>query len=275
MIIAEQIGNQDMINLSKQEYTCAQDAAKSLNKGLLECVSRDGKFKDRVGVGINPTADAAKILAENLPAENDRRPEFRNLRISLGWLSNGDTTTTPVPQPAKVAEVPLLGQSNGKYRSFVNQPLRGLPFYFAGVGPSSNLVSAGYFQAPDGKRISSIVMVEAAVSQDPLWGAAGGDVTRAFVHSIGCAQPYSLPDTCPPSILAVSFPEGKSRNINCFNDIFNVDDAATLNCHMNQIVGGDYPNHGGSLATGALLSGKTDPNVGQMFGETSDLLRRR
>ena len=115
-------------------------------------------------VAVAPYADAQKLLSETLQTANLRTPNgIANLRISLGWLKEGGTTNTPVPQPVAQANRGAPGSKMETTSLCVDIPAFGKSFIFAPVAKEPSLVNAKIFSNPDGKTFCSVVKVEADV----------------------------------------------------------------------------------------------------------------
>jgi hypothetical protein len=236
-IVAGQIGNRSMGMLIDADRRNLQFTIGKLNSALTDALNSDGHCTDIDGEEVDPVADVTAFLTANLPDNM----ELKSVHLSNGWLSGGGTTTIPIPQPRRFAVLQEEDFQDGNYKAFIDMPLAGASFTFAGVGSSSTLVSPTEFQEADNEHICSIIKLQCTIAMKD------GPKMPLDLHLspesdfIACCQPYTLPDSATKGIMTLKFPSGTVPGLQSWNDLL-----ASASFNDNQVtaydvVGGDYP----------------------------------
>lgn len=231
-IIADEIQNPTMDALVDKDATALQSTIKQLNAKLSDSVDsefRRRKAVDMYGKTVDPVSDVESFITENMPP----KMQLESIKLTLGWLEGGSESTIPVPQPARLAQLKDKDIQDGKYQAFINYPVGGREFSFAGLDNQAHLVSVQNFREADGKHISSIVKVECTISSI--------DSPDKKVQSVVCCQPYSKPDLATRGAMTLRFtgrpvPGLLSWSEFLTNGYFRDNRVTTFD-----IVGGDYP----------------------------------
>jgi hypothetical protein len=241
-IVANALGNPELCFLAQQDMEASRQAAKRLQDVLRDSLN-PGKTtvaRDLDGNLIKPYDHALQVFLSNFPT----LIEPVDFQLSLGWLDEGSSTVTPIPQPIDMASVPATAILNGNYKSFMDIPACGESFYFAGVGQQPGLVDSRRFVPEDGKGISSIVKAESILTpsnlekfwQPGFWQAANG------LYCVACAQPSSLGDCSMPGALVLSLPDGYAPGLRCIRDLFTNRQLNARQAVVQTPHGGDFPN---------------------------------
>jgi hypothetical protein len=263
-IIAHELNNKTMAFLAETDKSKMESTIKDLNATIKAALAESSKesWIDIQGAKVQPVKDVTAFLEANLP--KDMR--LKSVKLTNGWLTDGGDSTVAIAQPLRLAQVPPQAIRAGKYKAFTDVPAVGKSFTFAGLGPSSSLVSATTFQQADGKHICSVVKIECTMTLEnvsqPL--APFGVNACSEVHTIACCQPFSMPDVGPTGAMTLRFSGGPVAGLQNWHDFL------AGGFHDNQIttydaVGGDYPvdHQAHMIASDPLLP----PNTSQQFAE--------
>ncbi|MBX9692557.1 MAG: hypothetical protein K2Z81_09240, partial [Cyanobacteria bacterium] len=98
------------------------------------------------------------MFIRNMPDVANGKAHLSQLTLSLGWLEDGSSTTTPDPQRRNSADA--LDEC---YAAFVNCPAGKRDFYFAGVTDSPALISTRRFRELEPTRLCSAVYIQAKI----------------------------------------------------------------------------------------------------------------
>ncbi len=118
---------------------------------------------------------------------------LKQLDLSLGWIDGKCDSTVALPLPVECAEVPPAARFGQNYPAFANVAVGDEDFYFTAQADQTAIVDARRFHAADGKRLASMLKVEADQSVVDL------QTKVSVVHSTVCAQPY-VRRTCPRAV---------------------------------------------------------------------------
>jgi len=238
-IVAHELNNGTMRQLVENDRSLLQLTIEQLNDALDESLvsfRRSGE-RDFNGELVDPTEVVSKYLASHLPPDM----EIISMRLSNGWLANGGTTTIPVPQPEKLAQVSYRDSLDGKYKAFVDMPVDDCAFMFAGVGPHSTLVSASDFREPDMDHISSIIKIECVIGlKNRSMVPFGSDACMQY-KCVACCQPFTQPDVSTNGAMTVRFSGGPVRGLESWSDFLTSSNFQDHQVTAYEIVGGDYP----------------------------------
>jgi hypothetical protein len=130
------------------------------------------------------------------------------LRLSLGGINGGAPTSLKLPKPVNMANVPAGAQQNNCYKSYINLPVDGTDYVFAGIGDSIKLFDAkNWVAAVPGLPYQLATVVRAEATQQ-----LNGHEVQATKHPAVAApnQPTSLTKPCPGA-LTFSFPDGYAQ----------------------------------------------------------------
>lgn len=246
LILAEEIGSDDLIATAEEEAQEAKRAARTLNNALESSLNprNSDYFFDLNGTRVEPYKHAMEVYTTNLrdTPELDRA-DVRSMKLELGWLEGGNAkTNTPVPKPLRYAR---MGKSEeGYYPAFVDAPVGSESFFFAGLTEQTSLVDVGQYRNADGKRVCSVVKMTSAIDVHKLAarGQKQNETPIEFaVSNNACAEPYYIKDATPAPALVVSFPDGLVPDIRCLRDILRDDRLAKHKVQALKATGGDYP----------------------------------
>jgi hypothetical protein len=241
-IIAENLGNPEMEYLAQQDVEAAHAAAKLLQERLNASLVPGNTTPtiDLDGNTVSPYEDALKIYMAGRTISKDKQGgKLRDFRLSLGWLRDGASTRTTLPQPLDLGQVPEKARLKGCYRSFVDIPAGGQSFYFAGVSDQPALADASRFVKADGKRFCSVVRAESEVTFNYSDTFLGGS---SKIYSAACALPSALADACTPGAMVLWLPDGPPAGIKSIGDIFNDPQLNSNMATLKMASGGDFPN---------------------------------
>lgn len=268
-LVAHQLNDRTMITLAQGDVSRARNAWKNLRAHLERALSETGDpdAKTYNGEAIKPYDTAQNAYSANRVAMAGQANSSSNaLKLSLGYIEEGSTTVTPVPQPNDPAinQVDASQQQDGNYKAFINIPADGEDFYFAGIGDQTELVDMSTFKQPllgDDKRVCSIVKAEADVDIK-IYNQEGGEQSRK-VHNAACAQPGGSSDSTPPGTICISFPSGPVPNIDTPGDLLKDPQLAKNKGTVLSPQDGDWPGDG-TLAP-ATINETSEPTPAQMF----------
>jgi hypothetical protein len=247
LIIANSLNDQTMQQFALLDAKNAQKAAKTLIAALNAAITPSGKGTDKDGRAIYPYIDAVNAYNQNVIRMTGNSSYVPNsMKLTLGSITGGWPTNTPVPQPEPLAVVPANQQAAGFYRSDTDIPFLGQDFVFASVGRSSTLADPVLFVAGGDTTLPYCIptIVKAEANQFIATTMSGDQV-----HAVACGVPSSLYDPLPaPGSLSLSFPDGPVPEIKKFADILSngqLNDngkPSTLLTSANGDFPWDYPN---------------------------------
>ncbi|MBI2811999.1 MAG: hypothetical protein HYX67_14380 [Candidatus Melainabacteria bacterium] len=278
LIIADQMNDDTMRQFAILDANNAQKAAKTLVTALNAAILPGGKVVDKDGKWLYPYIDAINAYTANdirMTGASFYVPD--SMKLTLGTVTGGIATNTPVPQPAASAVVPPDQQVEGFYRSDMNIKYLAQDFVFASVGKSSTLADPKLFVAGGDTTLPyCIPAVVKAEANQFITTSMNGDQ----VHAVACGVPSSLYDPLPaPGSLSLSFPDGPVPEIKTLSDIFNtpqLNDVANQSTLLTP-VGGDFPWDSGSSMSPMSwpLNNAVNPPIGVVFrGAFYDWIRR-
>lgn len=251
LILAEEIGSDDLISAAQEEAREAKRAARILNNALESSLNprNSDYFFDLNGTRVEPYKHAMEVYKLNLRETPELdRADVRSMKLELGWLDGGGAkTNTPVPKPLRYARMGKSEEAN--YPAFVDAPVGSESFYFAGLTEQTSLVDSGLFRNADGKRICSVVKMTSSVDvhKTAARGQKQSDTPIEFaVINNACAESYYIQDSTPAPAMVVSFPDGLVPDIRCLRDILRDDRLAKNKVQALRATGGDYPADSGA-----------------------------
>jgi hypothetical protein len=235
-IVAKELGNPTMTSLVERDNIELQRTIASLNAALSESLVGNSKqeFTDMQGAKVEPLKDVTKFLKVNLPIN----VELESIKLSNGWLSDGARTTIPVSKPERLAEIKPTDSQQGFLKPFVNLPVSGDTFSFAGLGASSTIVLPAGFRPADKNHICSIIKVECILKvHRPGTPFGGSELSK--IPAIACCQPYSLPDVGPGGVMTLRFTGGPVAGLTSWSDFLRDGNFKDRQINTYDVVGGD------------------------------------
>jgi len=242
LIIANELGDADLKYIIKADLVKAKAAQATLAAELQKAIVANYIAKDINNNPINVYKDAEDAYTSNQIRMTGSSNYVKNsLKLSLGSITNGGITNTPLPNPKSKANVPSGGSQNDFYLSYFNQTFDGEDFVFAGIGDSIKLIDAKQWTPS----IASLpyqmqTIVKAEADQQMNNGQNGQAYT---IHAIACAQPANVADPKPaPGALSFSFPDGIPPEIQQPIAMFTDGQLNSgNNCNIQTSKDGDYP----------------------------------
>ena len=240
LLLAHRLQNNELIAMAEQDVEASRKAAKRLEAACKKAIEPDSRDTavDLNGKPIKPYEAARSAYMSSLGwSPLLGQANMGKFSLSLGWLADHGSTTTQVPVPEKLSQTPESAQQNGRYKPFIDIPAFGESFYFVGVGPQPALVDARQFREADGKRICTVVKVEAEMERDKGPG----------LHNVACAQPYGVAEANPTAVMRINFPEGVPNSVSSLHDLLS--DARLSVCRTEDFTatGGDVPINQGAV----------------------------
>lgn len=278
LIIADQMNDETMRQFAILDANNAQKAAQTLVTALNAALLPGGKVVDKDGRWLYPYVDAVNAYTANdirMTGASFYVPN--SMKLTLGTVTGGIATNTPVPQPAASAVVPPDQQVEGFYRSDMNIKYLNQDFVFASVGKNSALADPKLFVAGGDTSLPYCIpaVVKAEANQFISTTMNGEQVT-----AVACGVPSSLYDPLPaPGSLSLSFPDGPVPEIKTIADVFNnpqLNDVARPSTLLTPL-GGDFPWDSGSSMSQMNwpLNAAVSPPIGVVFrGAFYDWIRR-
>lgn len=237
-IIANHLANRTMCELAEYDGRYLDETISSLNGALSDILNpgKDVQWRDIYGDKIEVAKDVTAFLKANLPAGM----KLESVRLANGWLDGGGTSATPIPVPVAMACVKPTDVLLGEYKPFVEHPVGGRKFTFAGLGASSTIVSPRQFRPADRRHISSIVRVECVISYTR--GALMlGTEPVSKMSAVACCQPFSLEDSGPSGVMALHFSGAATQGLQFWSDFLKESGFSDRQVNTYDSVGGDYP----------------------------------
>ncbi len=275
-IVANELGNSAMQRLADVDHKALKETTEDLNSLIKKSLNGSIETKpiDIQGVEVDPIKSATNFLNQQLP--NNVRLE--SMTLSNGWLKNGGMSTITIPQPEQFAQLKpneISGVKESKdvekttrqYKAFMDVPAFGRSFTFAGLGPSSRLVSNSEFQPADDKHINTIVKIECVISRKNPWLPflpAGSDPSTKM-QVVAYCQPYTMPDLGPKGLMTLRFSGQPVPGLLSWKDFLNEGNFSDQQVVTYDVVGGDFPVDKGASMTQSESEVKT--STAQQFGE--------
>lgn len=272
LIIADQIGDANLIYMINQDMTTALAAQTILSTALQDAIlssPANGPYKDINGNTINVYTDAqTAYTANNIRMTGSSNYVTGSLALSLGYVQNGSATNIPTPTNATNPQLAAGTTANNCYVSYVDVPYTTTTapattthFVFSGIGTNVKLMDPKVWTAtptgmPGGYTpMPTIVKAQADQQMTAAHNTGGNGGDGYTVHAVSCAQPANVVDPRPaPGSLSFSFPDGIPPEMTQPADMLhnvtadNPTDARMLNGTSSQAVatfgyssGGDTP----------------------------------
>ncbi len=242
LIIADQLADANLKTIIKADIVKAKAAQALLGTELSKSLAAGYGAKDINGNTVNVYADAENAYKSNQIRMTGSSNYINNsLKLSLGGITNGAMTNTPLPNPRAMADVPTAKQQNDFYLSYINIPTDGEDFVFAGIGDSMKLVDPRQWASVVPGlpyQVATIVKAEADQHVTDTQNPAGYNI-----HAVACAQPANVADPKPaPGALTFSFPDGiPPEIISPMSMLTNAQLNKGDNCSYQTSINGDYP----------------------------------
>lgn len=249
LIIADKLGQQVMIDLSRMDLQNALTAKDTLVAALKASLTKTGSGQDKDGNVIRPYLSAEDAYKQNqIRMSGGSTYVTDSMKLTLGSLEGGAGTAIPLPNPQSKAAVASNQRVGDCYKSYVNIPYLGTDFVFGGIGTSVKIVDKKAFRdtiASLPYQFPTIVRAEATQNIKDLHSTSGYNT-----QAVACAQPATVHDPLPaPGALSISFPDGRVPEIQKPEDCY-------LNAHLSDpeedpmdlltSKNGDYPRDGGA-----------------------------
>ncbi len=251
ILLAKLIGNDILYDMAIQDLCEARRASSSLQRVLEESLRPTGKSKvtDKDGNEVKPYEHAKRLFCSNL-SKISNSGSANTLTLNLGWLAGPADSATAIPHPETLARIPKGGKFGQNYAAFVDVPIDGESFFFAGMGMTPSLVDAQLFRASDGKRICSIVRATSTCElqtnvQTQL--LTGKKTLRTECSA--CAEPQANQDTSIPGILKITFSNGLLPNLKSLRQLLTDYQMSRTTTDLYTARGGDYPTDRSVLKT--------------------------
>lgn len=254
MLLARQLNNEEYLRLARIDAVRSRAAAARLVQGLKLALREDPAAPlGRDGRAVKPLQAARKAFADTLKGRHVGPVAIKEIKLELGYLQGGSTTTSAVPGPRNLAELPDSVVENGCYSAFVDVPVAGESFVFAAVGKQPRLVAREQFVA-DGRALtaeelagqdlqtfipSSIVRVSSKIEMLQQG--------KSDIYSSACAAPFALEDRSAAGVMIVGLPDGLPTGYHSLLDYINDPRSSRINLDMYRARGGDYPLDGQAL----------------------------
>lgn len=262
-IIANELANKKMEELTDRDRASLEMTIAELNVTLKEALGGEGKYIDIQGAEVRPVKDVEDFLKAHLPAN----VRLESVKLTSGWLKGGGTTTIATPQPVQFSQVKKGEEQAGNYKPFIDVRANNRSFTFAGLGPSSRLVSHSEFQPADGKHINSIVRIECEVArQNPYlpFFSVGSDA-GSRMKCVAFAQPYTMDDIGPKGIMTLRFSGTPVPGLLSWSDFMRQSNFQDQQVTAFDAVGGDFPVDKGSTMAASETNGGTADQFSEHF----------
>jgi|AGTN01.2.fsa_nt_gi hypothetical protein len=224
LLIAGQLDVPEWRTLALQDLATAKVAAGKLQDALNDAILPGGNGVDKDGNTITPYASAEAAYNQNqIRMTGSSTYVAGSMRLTLGAIQGGAATNIPLPVPSGVdTTLDASNSTNGMYKSYVNIPLNGEDFVFAGIGKDVRLLDVKlWVPTVSGLPYQFATVVRAEAIQEVTDATHGSNRIRAMA----CAQPASIYDPKPaPGALAISFPDGMpdgAERLNTPVDLYN------------------------------------------------------
>ena len=206
LIIAHAIGTPEALACAYEDLEAARMAQKRLYEAMADSITfQTSDAYDLDGELVEPLTSARKLFKKNTGNLSQICGfKLKKLSADLGWLKNGSTTNSRVPDYLKTESKYIR---NGNYLAFVDIPFKGESFYFAGLGEQSSLVEPSQFMYANGEQMSSIVKLKVELVKE----MPQKNLKLTFK---ACAQPFFTQDRTKPPVMALYFPHGVPKKLN-------------------------------------------------------------
>lgn len=269
LLIAEHLGSVQMRTLALRDLQHAREASRALQVACTEALKPNSSSCpcDSDGNKIEAYKHAEESFKNSMGWMHSKFT-LSEMKLEMGWLDVSSSSMTAIPRPVDLSEVPPSLNSNGDYSAFVNIPLDGADFYFAGLAPNSALASAARFHAPDGKRVCSAIKIRAKVMPKGCDSFTDRILQQDGVAAVACSVPEARHDVAPPAVMALSFPHGRVNQLRSFADMLASSELSRENISIKHSAGGDFPDDpGAQLVDGAQ-------NIEGVINSPSDLVAK-
>ncbi len=241
LLFAEKLNNRELKYLASQNAEATRATCKRLAESLAASCMPKSKSPalDRDGKVVSAYAAAMHAYLNNMP-DRVGASELKQLNLSLGWMDGHCDSNVAIPLPVESAEVSSAGRFGQNYSAFTNVAVGDEEFYFTSQSTQTAIVDGRRFRSPDGKRLCSILKVEADQA------VLDTEKNASVVHSIVCAQPYVRQDLSKGGRFMLNLPHGVPESIKCLGDFLQNDALRRSGAEVFQASGGDFPSSPGS-----------------------------
>jgi hypothetical protein len=263
MLLATALGNETMYSLADNDRSYLNDSIGSLNKTLKSAVSDKSPhtFYDIHGDKVDAVSDVKSFLTRNLPPNIS----VESVHISTGWLRDGGTTTIDAPSDDQLGQIKPTDVLLGKYKPFVDVPVAGRSFVFAGVGKSSALVPPSKFSEADERHLCSIVRIDCVLLLNNQKFIPFGSDALSKIECAACSEPFSLEESGAAPVMTVRCVGATIPALQSFRDCINEGSFRDSMVAKYDAATGDYPLDAHSRM--AQLQLDQPPTTAQQFAE--------
>lgn len=235
-ILAAQLGNQWMMQLTDEEFQAAKSTIKLLKSAFKEAADSKSGGKllalDVDGQSISLCETAVRVYVNS--SGNDNKNDII-ADVKLGITEGGGSTITMAPLPAELASVKPSQLFGNNYASCIKVPYEGLDFIFASVSEQASLSNLSVFRPASEEQLGSVICL--TIRND-----------KAKITSAACAIPPAFHVAPNYSALLIGFPMGLPSGLSSFGDLLKANMVSAQQPGILKAQGGDYP-----LDEGAML----------------------
>lgn len=262
MLVAEKLDSPELRYLARQNAQSALATCKRLADSLAASCLPTSKTPavNRDGKAVSAYSCAVRAYLNNMP-DRVGCSELKQLNLSMGWLEANCDSNVALPLPVECAEVPATGRFGQNYRANTNVAVGDQEFYFTSQSTQTSLVDARRFHAPDGKRLCSILKVEAQQS------VHDSEKRASLLHSAVCAQPYVRNDLSCGGRFMLTLPHGVPESIKCLVDFLKGQACRRGGAEVFQAAGGDFPSAPGSQLQSSEAISRENRTVAFTFAQ--------
>lgn len=238
LLVAEKLNNQDMIKMAKADSTWAAQTCVSLNQAVSNALDPSSSQKpiDKDGMPVDAYSGAKAAFLSNMPTAYSKI-QLNRLKLSLGYLSSGCGSSTAAPQPLSMSQTDQTTQSGGYYNAFIDVPVSGQDYHFAGFLTRTGLVKRELFQPADPVRPCSVICAQGQVNFSEV--QTGSQPLSIKFDS--CAVPGANPDLTPPAVLALRIDQNLLASFPNWTSLLSYNQLSSNPAILRKVNGGDYP----------------------------------
>jgi len=262
-LLASALDNETINSLAETDRRYLAVTINDLNKTLKNAVgeARRQRLDDINGDKVDTVSDVKSFLANHLP------PNVRveSVRLTTGWLKDGGSTTIDAPRDIRLGQIKPTDIQIGKYKPFIDLPVEGRSFNFAGVGSASALVSPSKFREDDGRHICSIVKIDCVLLLNNKTFMPFGSDALSKIQCVACCEPYSQEESGAGPVMTVRCSGSSVPSLQSFQDCLNPGNFHDSMVATYDVAAGDYPLD--RQARLRRLRPEEPPTTAQQFAE--------
>lgn len=250
LLIARKLHSATMTELALADLAACKKTAALLNHACEEALAASSSKRpiDRDGAVVDAYAEAKQAFDAAAPYLNEYN-KLAGLKVELGSLDGFASSGIALPAAAELAEVESGACNSGNYDGFVNIPVCGSDFYFAGLAEQTSLCSKKKFRPLSVlARPCSAVLVSATISNSTLKNSASNEPATnqskpgMQVFASAAALPGKNPDLTNPPMFVLSFPNGMAEEDFSLAKILQEGAIHSPMVETQRVQGGDYPD---------------------------------